>query len=434
MKLVSLIKTLSVIDSIPKENSELLNDHINSFGPDSSRYLMKNMLGEQSGIQFLSKMKFFEDDVKRKVISPVNAVRFELLARRVNNIKVDVSKDIIQIKKSIVDKTGKYCNFLPKEAIDLIEEHGGGPKDDPFKVWSSDDRKLAIPFIINTDESKRSTEELYKLGCYIVRKLGIDDAHINTSNPLGSQNNSLNNYGWIAVSIKDTMKNTIHCGVRVYSDHFYSLLHIGKNLYDIIKKNKIIFPFNVDNDGSFLISKTDTLEDAINHLNSVKNVWLSLNHFVDQNNLMDIVNAKPQIVDLGQGSIIKYQQGLTIDSERLHQGSRCRKIIESKTLSVELKSLYLIKIHGVKFSRKNGQLYKIGISDNPNNRYKQIAMGFGLKEFVGIEQLFCLSNAGAYEMKIKEQLVNNTDIYYSGEYFISELNSNDLINLIKSYI
>ena len=97
MKFGTLRKALQTIESLEKHNHAILDDHINGFSPQYCKTLMQNLLSGQSPESYLSKI---DKNSKKKVISPVNAVRYEILSRRIKGTIIDTNQMMPLIKEA----------------------------------------------------------------------------------------------------------------------------------------------------------------------------------------------------------------------------------------------------------------------------------------------------------------------------------------------
>jgi hypothetical protein len=424
-------KVLTTMNSLEKEDLISIDYFINSFSPESAKLLLEDMLKGKPGEDYLTKMKAFPDGKNYLTIQPVNVIRFELLNRRVNGISVSLKSDIEKLKRSILDKKTEGFLYLPDHVKELIHLHGGGPKvkaeQGAFFVWT-DDRKFLFPFIMTNSEQKILDNELALLGNHFIEKLNLSGLSITYMNPIGSQNNSYHDHCWIAFSPKEGMKNSIHLGVRVYADHFRTGLHIGVNLQGIMKENRIKFPYELFDGGSFELYTEDNLESAVNRLIGLKEKWIELNNLFNSKAYEEISNLKLSTNDLGYKEHI-FIQNLTTDSSRLQNNGSPRTITWGPQ-SIESKYLYLLKVEGLRYEAREGFLYKIGVTSNPDERCSNIASGTGIRSLIKIKQLFCLENSGLHEKTIKEFLVANSEIYYDGEFFISTMSSEE----VKAYV
>ncbi|MBN2435094.1 MAG: hypothetical protein JXK07_07490 [Spirochaetes bacterium] len=357
-----------------------------------------------------------QKDFKNPCIRPVNFLRYRIYQQLIENNKIDIKSFFDSFEPLFLNKDIDISD-LPTEIQDIYKKYGWGSSMDPYHSWK-DYRKIVYDYIITPNNYEKLYNELQKISYKFKGKGLLDKWKPNIKGPWGSQNNSFDDYCWIAWCPGESMKKTVHLGLQIYSDYFIGKLFVGDDFYK---------ETHLENQ-ALREKEFYDIEEAFTWLLKLKDICIKLNK--NQKMVEDELQSMIQENKKLKEDTFTPQRTSSKDSLGLHTGSYKSK--EPRTTDIESSHLYLFKIEGIRFESSIFQatgVFKIGMSINPDKRKVDIIKGFGLASLLSIKKIFVKTNKAKYETRLKEFIDNCSDFYYDGEFFCTEL-SDDKVKIL----
>ena len=359
-----------------------------------------------------------QKDFNDYCVAPVNLLRYRIFQELEKGNKIEIKSYFDKFEQKLLSKNISTTD-LPHEIQELFSRNGWGISSDPYHSWR-DLRKVVYDYLITPTNYERLINELNKIAEDFKRTLQFDKCALNIKGPWGSQNNSLDDYCWIAWCPGDSMKKTVHLGLRVHPSHFIGSLYVGDEFY---KNNN--FQNQVLREEEF-----SNLQDALSWLYSLRKVCINLNQ-----DRQAVVN---ELQNINQENLEQINDNFSLkrtgsrDSLGLHIGTqRTREFISAE---IEDCHLYLFKVEGLIFRSEKfagSGVFKIGMSATPSRRKKDILKGFGLSSLLSIREIFVLKNKAKYETHLKDFIDGSPDFYYDGEYFCTSLSDEEVKRVLE---
>jgi hypothetical protein len=408
---------LKIISGFQKENIEKINRLINEKNELELREIKTaHFASDANLVNYLKRTP--QKDFNDYCVAPVNLLRFRLYQSLEKGDSVDVKKFLDNYEQQFLSKTIMISD-LPKEIQDLYIKNGWGSSRDPFQSWR-DYRKVVYDYIISPTNYKRIMIELGKIYDHFKQRVQIENCKDNIKGPWGSQNNSFDDFCWIAWCSGDTMKKTVHLGLRIHPDYLKVILYVGDDFY----KEKRLKNQSLKEDTFY------SLADALDWLYFHKNICLELNKNQD-----DVKKEFQKLIHeelIVSGDCFTPQRVPSKDSLGLHVGRHSPR--EVRIADINSSHLYLFKIEGLKYESSQFQgsgIFKIGMSTEPYKRRIDIIKGFGLSSLLKIRTIFIKKNKAKFETQIKDFIDSNSKFYYDGEYFSSSLADDEIKSLLE---
>jgi len=359
-----------------------------------------------------------QKDFKFPSIKPVNFLRYRIYQQLIENNKIDIKSFFESFEPLFLTKNIDISD-LPDEIQEIYNNYGWGSSMNPYHSWR-DYRKIVYDYVITPNNYEKLLEELQKISDDFQKKGLLDKWETNIKRPWGSQNNSFDDYCWIAWCPGESMKKTVHLGLQIYSNYFIGMLYVGDDFYK---------ETHLENQ-ALREKEFYDIEDAFTWLLSLKDICIKLNKNQKkvEDEFQSIILENKKLKE----DIYTPQRTSSQDSLGLHTGSHKSK--EPRTTDIESSHLYLFKIEGIRFESSIFQatgVFKIGMSINPDKRKIDIIKGFGLASLLSIRKIFVKENKAKYETMLKDFIDNSSDFYYDGEFFCTELSDDKVKNLLE---
>jgi hypothetical protein len=420
---------IELVSKFEEGNTSQINNFLNSYNLTELERLEKYF--NQNLKKFLTKRVYPEDGENFDAIMPFNLLRYltlkELISNKRDNKDFKLETFLIEFYDSLENKNIIPDHFeIPRVITSIFNSNKWGKSEDPFKSWKKDNRKILYDLIIRPWEKDLINSEIENLGRRLQRRLKYGEYQVKPVSTWGSQNNSFNDHCWVAlIPIGQTLKNSVHLGIRIYKDKYICMIRVGD---DRLKKNKNI-PTRIHTYSS------DNFDDIIEHLVKIEKHCIYLNDKTNKDNLQNEIEDTITPVDITSNfREMNFKNNSKKDSRSLQNKKTSYEIMIESYL--KYKTLYLIKIKGVSFGNSNKSLYKVGVTNSTRveKRFSEIASGFGMKSHISIIPLLVYTNKGDSEEMIKEWLIDSKEFEYCNEYFYSDINTESLVQKIKEII